>query len=74
MTQGEWDDAVAAREAAECEKALAEGCYLVGQAREALDFCGEAARKLAIWRAENPLVAEMIPLQEVEKLAREGTV
>lgn len=74
MTQDEWDNAVAAKEAAEREKALAEGWYLVGQAREAIYYCGETARRLAIWRVEHPEIAEMIPFQEVEKLAREGTV
>lgn len=74
MTQDEMDDAVASQEAAEREKALAEGWHLVAQGNEAIVACSELARRLAIWRADNPSVAEMIPLQEVEKLAREGIV
>lgn len=74
MTDDEIDDAVAAQEAADREKALAEGWHLVAQARDAIDFCGEVARMLAAWRAEHPDAAEIIPLQEVEKLAREGSL
>ncbi len=74
MNQDEIDDAVAAREAAEREEALAEGWRLVAEAREVIDLCGDIARKLADWRAENPSAAEALPTQEVETLAREGII
>lgn len=74
MQRDEIDDAVAAREAANRDRALAEGWHLVSRAREAIDFCSDVARMLAIWRADNPDAAEAIPFQEVEKLAREGSL
>ena len=74
MNQREIDDDIAARAAVERNEAMAEGWRLMAQAREAIDACSDLARALTIWRGEHPDVAWEIPVQEVEKLAREGIV
>ena len=68
------DLAKAARRATQREQALAEGWHFVNEAREAIEVCGDVARTLCNWRAMHPDIAKEIPLQEIEKLAREGIV